>query len=62
MKVESTKELKRWFKDTEFEAWCEKDCPHLKDGFCTFYDEELFEEYGYYLICEDCYEANHAKV
>lgn len=54
-------EFKEWLKATEFEVYCGT-CEFLKDGFCTFYNEELDEYFGQYMTCLDCYEDAHAKV
>lgn len=54
-------EFEEWLKATEFEIYCET-CEFLKDGFCKFYNEELYEYYGQYMICPDCYDDSHAKV
>lgn len=56
------KYTKEWLKKTEYQVWCDTDCPHLKKGFCTYYQDELTEENGRYFICKNCYDDCHAEV
>lgn len=54
-------EFKEWLKVTEDSVYCGT-CEFIKDGFCTFYNEELEQIADRYTLCPDCHDDSHAEV